>query len=53
MTDLPPDPNLAEWLVDLLDSYHACGPDCPCVLIEDNQQIIEARRKRGPKPSDV
>lgn len=50
MTDLVPEPELAEWLVELLDRFHPCSPECPCVLIEDNAQIIEVRRRRGPKP---
>lgn len=50
MTILPPDPDLAEWLVDLLDRFHACGPDCPCILIEDNREVQKVRQRRGPQP---
>lgn len=43
-------PGLAEWLVDLLERYHPCGPDCPCMLIMDNSEIAAELAKRKKKP---
>lgn len=45
---------LIQWLVDLLERYHPCGPDCPCLLIMDNSEIAAELNKRnkglkGPK----